>query len=596
MQSLLHRQDNLRLPLGERRKKSDLGRFCLDLSWAREVPDSARSRAYPSPPMSGSPTLPSRPNIDASERGHGAYVSGVAGTGVYRGLPTPQLDQPDQRSLAHRIYTPLPEPATSIMFTGPYRSDHMPNPQQHQTQIHTLPHLSQHPEFSAHTTTQPSFTQASYPVTGRPLAPEQVGFTSPKQQRKTKGHVASACVPSQRPCSRCVSNGKEDACVDVQHKKRGRPRLRDERVPRYDGITHGYSNDLMRRPQSFYSQNEPAVSIFGANLQQRPGEYRILKSHGASINNNMPKYSDHSSASDTGIYISPQAPNSRPLAHPEPAYAFLSLDMVIIKSTPSFGETIGTHSIVNRPFQDIVTPNEREKVIRLQRTFEEERREREPNYLPPIYLSKFEEDRVIQAIGFGIEDLGHVRIDRQEMLTFQAPDGQQRTFQVRMGLAKKTSTYFIVVLLHIPTSQVYNSPSMSYTRESHSRDSQYGYQSSLQGFSQNSGSSSYPTSPAYSDGRLELPSYRTPCPIGPSIAYNSTGITPFYQPHTRIDYNQPQASYQVPRSELIQASQSRPNDLQLPPIRDPIPHRDSVKGRLDIGGLLESTDIGSSRG
>ncbi|KAK9451482.1 uncharacterized protein V1518DRAFT_14015 [Limtongia smithiae] len=31
-----------------------------------------------------------------------------------------------------------------------------------------------------------------------------------------------------RPCQRCVNLGKQDTCVDVQHKKRGRPRLRDD--------------------------------------------------------------------------------------------------------------------------------------------------------------------------------------------------------------------------------------------------------------------------------------------------------------------------------------------------------------------------------
>ncbi|KAK9467554.1 hypothetical protein V1512DRAFT_247151 [Lipomyces arxii] len=31
-----------------------------------------------------------------------------------------------------------------------------------------------------------------------------------------------------RPCQRCVNLGKQDTCVDVRHKKRGRPRLRDD--------------------------------------------------------------------------------------------------------------------------------------------------------------------------------------------------------------------------------------------------------------------------------------------------------------------------------------------------------------------------------
>lgn len=37
---------------------------------------------------------------------------------------------------------------------------------------------------------------------------------------------ANECV-ANRPCRRCVSLDKQDSCVDVQHKRRGRPRLKD---------------------------------------------------------------------------------------------------------------------------------------------------------------------------------------------------------------------------------------------------------------------------------------------------------------------------------------------------------------------------------
>ncbi|OQD98116.1 hypothetical protein PENSOL_c010G05501 [Penicillium solitum] len=65
--------------------------------------------------------------------------------------------------------------------------------------------------------------------TGRPLAQ--------KSTRRTKAHVASACVNCKkkhlgcdpaRPCRRCVLAGKASTCVDVTHKKRGRPPLKAE--------------------------------------------------------------------------------------------------------------------------------------------------------------------------------------------------------------------------------------------------------------------------------------------------------------------------------------------------------------------------------
>ncbi|CRG86606.1 hypothetical protein PISL3812_03616 [Talaromyces islandicus] len=62
----------------------------------------------------------------------------------------------------------------------------------------------------------------------------------PRSTRRAKAHVASACVnckrkhlgcDSARPCRRCVLSGKASTCVDVTHKKRGRPPLKAEEAP-----------------------------------------------------------------------------------------------------------------------------------------------------------------------------------------------------------------------------------------------------------------------------------------------------------------------------------------------------------------------------
>ncbi|KAI9492850.1 hypothetical protein BDB00DRAFT_788493 [Zychaea mexicana] len=59
------------------------------------------------------------------------------------------------------------------------------------------------------------------------------------KKRSSKSHVPTACVNCKkahlacdlsRPCKRCVSMGKTDSCYDIQHKKRGRPKLRDKRT------------------------------------------------------------------------------------------------------------------------------------------------------------------------------------------------------------------------------------------------------------------------------------------------------------------------------------------------------------------------------
>ncbi|CDU25792.1 uncharacterized protein SPSC_05963 [Sporisorium scitamineum] len=79
----------------------------------------------------------------------------------------------------------------------------------------------------------------------RPLLAEAspAGLTSPgieetsqAGRKPAKAHVPSACLNCKRahlacdvgrPCRRCINLGKSDTCVDVQHKKRGRPRLKD---------------------------------------------------------------------------------------------------------------------------------------------------------------------------------------------------------------------------------------------------------------------------------------------------------------------------------------------------------------------------------
>merc|ERR1712000_322120 len=184
---------------------------------------------------------------------------------------------------------------------------------------------------------------------------EPADFQSPKSQRKAKGHVASACVPckrahlrcdAQRPCSRCRSNGKEDACVDVQHKKRGRPRLRDDRDARYDMSRPPMAQEAARRPLSMHP-GDPAVSPY------------------------MDRARDH------GPYGPPLSIVTQP--PPEPA-AYLTLDFEFASASETFVAALG--GLVNRrTLEEVVVPSEREKVASLRDQVLREQKQREPNYL-----------------------------------------------------------------------------------------------------------------------------------------------------------------------------------------------------------------------
>jgi hypothetical protein len=272
------------------------------------------------------------------------------------------------------------------------------------------------------------------------------------------------------------------------------------------------------------------------------------------------------------------------------------MEMQVAKATPSFGETIGLPSVISRRLQDIVIPNDREKVARLQRGFEDERRDREPNYLPPIYLAKFEEDRAIQSVGFSPEEISGIMMNRQEMFAFQGVDGQQRLFQVRLGLAKRESTYFIVLQLQMPaTPQTYQPSSLPFSREPYPQDSRFTYQTPQHNYQPSQAPSPFVANPGFGDPRVEMGTFRTPGSLGGPIP-QSASMPSFAQPQMRQEYPQSQASYPTPRGELPQGQSQHQHDLQLPPIRDQrgegssmdqMRRREDRSGRVDIGGLLE---------
>ncbi|KAI9472450.1 MAG: hypothetical protein EXX96DRAFT_489018 [Benjaminiella poitrasii] len=61
-----------------------------------------------------------------------------------------------------------------------------------------------------------------------------IHLPSPLKKRTNKIHVSAACINCKkahlacdvsRPCQRCISTDKADTCRDIQHKKRGRPKM-----------------------------------------------------------------------------------------------------------------------------------------------------------------------------------------------------------------------------------------------------------------------------------------------------------------------------------------------------------------------------------
>ncbi|KAH9887193.1 hypothetical protein F4778DRAFT_786489 [Xylariomycetidae sp. FL2044] len=592
--------------------------------------------------MSGSPPLPPKPNQEVGGRGQGAFqaasqdayrTSSSMPGGEYRTAPTqPPLPPPPATGL--RPYSI--ENQERIPF-----SYHRPDEAMGRPISYPPPprHMVPQPQYALPPVARPAYGQSPYPLTTNPQAPENQPFTSPKSQRKTKGHVASACVPCkrahlrcdvlrprelggnvscageyavmvaitkyqervtpgsltskpQRPCSRCLSTGKEDACVDVQHKKRGRPRLRDDRDARFDTARFSHPTEpTIRRPLSLYSPAGAAATPYDDALRRTQSQsYRVLKSQPSEPL--APRYLERGSAADANIF---PAPLSIPPRAPEPI-AFLTLDLEVVKASSTFVEAIGIQFILGRNLMDVVSPPERDRTIALQRSLQDEQGRKEPNYLPPIF-GKQEAERVINALPFSPESISRFQLDRQDFFTFVSADGQPRTYHIRVGLAKEDSIYFVVMSL-APPSRPFPHPSPS----PHARDLSYSFQP--QTFTQLT-----PVSASFDPGRSrfgEAPresSYTPRQPGTPAqlISGPSPGMSPnvpSYAASTAVRPDHPAGpSHQIPRSELAASRMPPQTEYQLPPIRsqqqsipttaEPSWPRDERTGRVDIGGLID---------
>lgn len=413
------------------------------------------------------------------------------------------------------------------------------------------------------------------------------GASAPERGRWQKIHGTLARqiltkYTAQRPCSRCRSNGKEDACVDVQHKKRGRPRLRDDRDARYDMSRPPAAQEAARRPLSIYPGYDPS--------QQPPQHLRALKPN--SSEPIAPRYMDR--GRDSGAYGPPLSLTTTQQP-PEPA-AYLTLDLEIAKASDTFIDALG--GLMNRrTLEDVVVPSEREKVSGLRNMILQEQKQREPNYLPPI-MGRGE--HVLQGLGFSVGEISRFQLDVQEYLTFTTAEGQPRVYPVRLGLQKDGSFYFVVLVLAIQRAAYPISP--------HER-------SGPPGAYNQPPTHAYPPPPPgsmshdLSRHRLSegIPPQRPTQPLPPGAPVQSPGFSPIghHPPHSYSASSRgpeyPGApAYQTPRSEMSSSSQSqgppRPSSYQLPPIRPP-PERDESSSesggrlsRVDIEGLIEKPE------
>jgi hypothetical protein len=202
--------DLLSITLGHRRGISDLARFALDLAWdkAGSCWSAARLGDYPSPPMSGSPPPPPPTTRESAERaypppsqdvyrGIHSTQTGMEGPGRHYGADAASSERMPPYALPPRSAEPPTLPPLSYGQQGqPMRSQ--PPYQQHSAPPGPGPAPA---PYSGTTAASGASTGSPRSTTQQDISPR----SSPKLQRKTKGHVASACVPCKRAHLRCVA-------------------------------------------------------------------------------------------------------------------------------------------------------------------------------------------------------------------------------------------------------------------------------------------------------------------------------------------------------------------------------------------------------
>ncbi|CAN9088634.1 unnamed protein product [Alternaria alternata] len=290
-------------------------------------------------------------------------------------------------------------------------------PLEHQPYSHAIPHNY---GYGYQNPGLPPYAGVQHPgpmvQQGAMIAPPPARPTKPA--RRTKAHVASACVNCkkahlscdiQRPCGRCVASGKQVSIFTPQQKlntanasqnrinasnrtpaktcnikKRGRPRLRDDRE---------FTRSEDGRPPPTQLVGAPPTSEPHAHQPTYPlsQPYRAFEPQRV-LESTTHQKEPHSAASaprDTaGEYSGVQAPPFG--AGPNMAYqklpvVYLNLDLVIQKANQAFADLVSfLGDIRGKHLGDLLEAQQNESMQRLRNELRDERDEREPTYMAPI--------------------------------------------------------------------------------------------------------------------------------------------------------------------------------------------------------------------
>ena len=368
------------------------------------------------------------------------------------------------------------------------------------------------------------------------------------------------------------------SCVDVQHKKRGRPRLREE-----DSLREAaYANEYVRAED--YTGRGGIITI------PQPGRpksksYRELRSQPGGVSDQRPNTSDP--AYSNGHYHHGQPVSHAPLfSSASVPTVLLRPNFIVAQHNTAFAQALAlTVNARGHSLADLVVPSEREKLHRLQNALQAEMLNATRLPLTSGRLESWASVPPIENLDIGRATAGFQT--RSEYWTFRLPKEQSRGFPISISLAEAGTHFIVLTLIPRPdSSKSVLSPGLTEAIRNHQL-------------------SSPPTQPAQSPISERHPLKGAPQHHGHNRTYSYSDHLPVMSPTTSHPLElQPSHSLSVsqysqrspPKNSALpyigNRQSSSPEQLRAPRNRDEItsipPHLQLPPIRTSGSGMQES--------
>lgn len=378
----------------------------------------------------------------------------------------------------------------------------------------------------------------------------------------------------------------------MQHKKRGRPRLRDDRdfsrpedgrqqPSQILGAVPASGEAFPHSDQTLHLQRLSDASRYSGIQGEEQGP-NIRSQRTSSVNEGQLE-------GRGGVAVSPY-PAGTNLAYQMLPVAFLDLDLVIQKSNRAFQDLVAfLGNVRGKHLGDILEARLNDSLQRLRNDLRFEKDEREPTYMAPI--TPIGEDPMRPVLenlaDRDVDQVSHGFTERSMYLSFSTSNGQYQSLPVQVRLAK-TSHYFVTLVVRAPTrtpgppllTQQFAPPTPSQTSQTPSQTSQTMSAPTTAGGRDFTPHQAHPpslTSSAPNSPYFNFSSVRTSLP---TVSPSSYGSSPSYgySPTTGADSGyfptiQP-PSHAYPRNMSVTSEPKREANrpprlegLHLPPIR-----------------------------